>query len=313
MHEDKGHGPCEESGIPSSTDAVDEGAGVRTPGRLIIVGTPIGNLGDITQRALDALRTADVICAEDTRVTGKLLAAFGIDAHLERCDENVIAQRSPRLVERIQDGEVVAFCSDAGMPCVSDPGSRLVDACRDADVAVEVVPGASAVTCALAASGFSATAFYFGGFLPRKAQARVQLLTSLASLDAVLIFYESPHRTLSSLANIATVFPTRTVCMARELTKLHEEVLRAPADELIEQLVGREGKPRGEVVLLVGPPGTGEGPRGCDVAGADARIEELLARGLSRSAVAKRLAGELGVSKNALYDEVNAVAARDPS
>jgi thiamine biosynthesis lipoprotein len=286
-------------------------AAVGEPGRLVIVGTPIGNLGDMTPRALEALRGADVVCAEDTRVTGKLLAAFGIATHLERCDENVIAQRSAGLVERIQAGEVVAFCSDAGMPCVSDPGSRLVAACREADVSIEVIPGASAVTCALAASGFLTTAFYFGGFLPRKAQARTHLLASLAPLEAVLIFYESPHRTLSSLESIATVFPARTVCMARELTKLHEEVLRAKASELVEMLEVREGSLRGEVVLLVGPPAEGEDPERHDPVDIDGRIGELLSQGLARSVVAKQLAGELGVSKNMLYDQVNALASRD--
>ena len=127
---------------------------LRMSGKLWIVPTPLGNLGDMTERALDVLREVDTVCVEDTRVTGKLLAHFGIDAHLERCDENVIGQRSPQLVERMRQGERIAFCSDAGMPGVSDPGLVLVDAARDADVAVEVLPGPSAVTTALVAAGF---------------------------------------------------------------------------------------------------------------------------------------------------------------
>lgn len=151
-------------------------------GKLIIVPTPLGNLGDMTARALEALEQADVACAEDTRVTGKLLAHFGIENRLERCDENVIAAKSPALVSRMLDGEEVAFCSDAGMPGISDPGCVLVDAAREAGVPVDVLPGPSAVTTALVTSGFKYNAFYFGGFLPRKEADRAALLESLANL-----------------------------------------------------------------------------------------------------------------------------------
>ena len=145
-------------------------------GKLIIVPTPLGNLGDMTARALEALEQADVVCAEDTRVTGKLLTHFGIENRLERCDENVIAAKSPALVARMLDGETVAFCSDAGMPGISDPGCVLVGAAREAGVPVDVLPGPSAVTTALVASGFKYNAFYFGGFLPRKEAERAALL-----------------------------------------------------------------------------------------------------------------------------------------
>ena len=155
-------------------------------GGLTLVGTPIGNLSDLSPRGLEALRAADTVCAEDTRVAGRLLAAFGVSARLERCDENVIGQRAASLVERMREGERIAFVSDAGMPAVADPGARLVDAALDAGVAVDVVPGPSAVTCAIAGAGFAAGAFYFGGFLPRKDAERDRLLAELAALPAVL-------------------------------------------------------------------------------------------------------------------------------
>lgn len=275
-------------------------------GRLVLVGTPIGNLGDISPRACEALAAADVVCAEDTRVTGRLLAHLGIDAHLERCDENVIASRAAGLVERIAAGATIAFCSDAGMPAISDPGAVLVDAVRDAGLDVEVVPGPTAVTTAVAASGFATTAFYFGGFLPRKDSTRKRLLASLASLEACLVFYESPHRTAASLASIAEALPMRQVCMTRELTKVHEEVLRGPAVQVADQIAAR-GDLKGEVVLVIGPPTAGEeGVRRPDPAGSDARkrARELLESGLSPSRAAKALAAELGVSKNATYDLV---------
>lgn len=275
------------------------------PGKLSIVATPIGNLADISQRAVDTLDSCDTVLAEDTRVTGKLLAHFGIDTRLERCDENVMERRIPALVDRIAGGEHIAFCSDAGMPGVSDPGARLVDAVREAGLAVEVIPGASAVICALAASGFNTSAFYFGGFLPRKAGERLRLLESLKALDAALIFYESPHRTLAAAKAIAQVFCGREVAMARELTKLHEEVLRLPAEQLAVNLEQREGGLKGEIVLVIGPPRGDEGKPNSGLAEAMERAEVLLATGMRRSTVAKELSEELGISKNVLYDMIH--------
>ena len=165
-----------------------------TSGKLVIVPTPIGNLGDMTLRSLEALREADVVCAEDTRVTGKLLAHFGIEKRLARLDEAMIGSRAAGVVERVAAGEVVAYCSDAGMPGVSDPGLRLVAAAREAGVAVEVLPGASAAACAYVASGTVCPRFYFGGFFPRKATEQRTVLAELSGLDAALVFYESPNR-----------------------------------------------------------------------------------------------------------------------
>ena len=276
-------------------------------GKLSIVATPIGNRGDITLRALEVLRAADTVLAEDTRVTGKLLASFDIQAHLERCDENVIAQRSARLVERMRQGEHLAFCSDAGMPGVSDPGTVLVDAAREAGVEVEVLPGASAVPTALVAAGFPGTAFYFGGFLPRKEKARESLLASLRPLDAALVFYESPHRVAASAVSIARVFGERPVALCRELTKLHEEVLRLPALQLAAQLEERDAV-KGEIALVIAPPCGQDEALDLDSPQLHERIRAELAAGTPKSALAKQLARELGVSKNELYDLIHRLA-----
>lgn len=258
----------------------------------------------MTTRALEVLREADTVCAEDTRVTGKLLAHFGIEAHLERCDENVIAKRSANLVQRMKTGERIAFCSDAGMPGISDPGLVLVDCARDADVPVEVLPGPAAVTTALVAAGFPGTAFYFGGFFPRKEGERTAILRTLASLDAALVFYESPHRVAGAMAAIAQEYGERKVALCRELTKLHEEVLRLPADELAANLDARDSI-KGEIVFVIAPPEESNRSIDLDDPALHDRIREELASGVSKSALAKQLARELGISKNELYDLIH--------
>ena len=222
-------------------------------GRLYVVGTPIGNLGDLSPRAVETFRKVDAVCCEDTRVTGRLLGYAGVSRPLIRCDENVIADRAPELVARMQAGERLAFASDAGMPGVSDPGQVLVDAARDAGVAVEVVPGPVACVTALVASGMPCEHFFFEGFLPRKEGERTRRLAQLSRVPGALLFYESPHRAAATLATIARVLPAREAALCRELTKLHEEVLRAPAPELAE-LVHARGELKGECVIVVAPP-----------------------------------------------------------
>lgn len=267
-------------------------------GRLLVCATPIGNLGDVTLRVLDALRDAAVIEAEDTRITRRLLARYDIHTHLERYDEATAEERTPSVVARIASGDTIALVSDAGTPGVSDPGARLVDACLDAGIAVDVLPGASAVLTALVASGLPTHAFYFGGFLPRKAGERRRALEALAGLDATLIFYESPKRTAASAASLAEVLPGRRSAMARELTKMHEEVLRGSTGELATALAGRELK--GEVVLLVGPPVASEQVVPDDDSLAAAVDAHVLA-GLSRKDAVKRVAEELRVSRQIVY------------
>lgn len=278
----------------------------RAAGKLVVVPTPLGNLGDMTARALDALRDADAVCAEDTRVTGKLLAAFGISKRLERLDEAIIAQRAEGVAQRVLEGQVIAFCSDAGMPGVSDPGMRLVRACRAAGVSVEVLPGGTAAATAYVASGCENPRFYFGGFFPRKTGERRALLESLAALDAALVFYESPNRLVGALEAIAEAFPLREAAVCRELTKLHEEIVRDAAPALRDEFARRadgEGI-KGEIVIVIDGPCAAEGESRARQAAEDAQIRaaELLKRGLRKKEVAKILADELGISRNDAYE-----------
>jgi 16S rRNA (cytidine1402-2'-O)-methyltransferase len=268
-------------------------------GRLLVCATPIGNLGDVTLRVLDALREADIIEAEDTRVSRRLLARYGIETPLEPYHAKNLERRTPAVVSRIVAGEVVALVSDAGTPGVSDPGARLVDACLDAELDVEVLPGASAILTALVASGLPTHAFYFGGFLPRKAGERARRLEGLRDLDATLLFYESPGRTAATAVSLAEAFPGRPAAMARELTKLYEEVLRGPVDSLADELAGRELK--GEVVLLVGPPMRGMRVK-ADPAGLARRVAELVSAGKSRRDAVRIVADETGTARNDVYD-----------
>lgn len=284
-----------------------------TAGRLYIVGTPIGNLGDLAPRAAEAFRAANAICCEDTRVTAKLLAHLELSRPLIRCDENVIAARAPEIVERVLSGETIAFASDAGMPSVSDPGQLLVDAARDAGAPVEVIPGPSACVTALVSSGISCDHFFFEGFLPRKQGERVRRLQELAAVPGALLFYESPHRAVASLDAIAMVFPQRMVALCRELTKLHEEVVRDVAPRLAERVRERE-ELRGEIVIVVAPPAEGELDRLYAMMGADAPedpaaalerdIRDALAAGEPASAIAKRLSQQYSRRKREVYDLV---------
>ena len=276
-------------------------------GKLIICPTPIGNLGDMTERALEALRSADAVCAEDTRVTGKLLAAFRIEKRIERLDEALIGERASSLVERVAAGEVIAYCSDAGMPGVSDPGLRLVRAAREAGVPVEVLPGATAVATAYVASGSANPRFYFGGFFPRKDAERRAVVESLRALDAALLFYESPNRLVAALTSLAETLPHREIAVCRELTKLHEEVARGSAAELRERFAARAEEPggvRGEIALVIDAPGETEAAAGAEEAAASAaeRAVELVAEGLRTKEVTKHLVAEFGISRNDAYN-----------
>lgn len=282
-------------------------------GKLIIVPTPIGNLGDMTLRSLEALRAADTVCAEDTRVTGKLLAHFDIRKPLERLDEAMIGAKAASVMERVAAGEVLAYCSDAGMPGVSDPGLRLVAAAHEAGVPAEVLPGASAAACAYVASGTVCPRFYFGGFFPRKAGEQRTVLEDLRGLDAALVFYESPNRLVTALAAIAEVLPWREVAVCRELTKLHEEVARGTAVELRALFGARAEEPggiRGEIALVIDAPGEDETAADAAeaAASAEARAVELAAEGLRTKEVARRLAAEFGIARNDAYELAMAAA-----
>jgi 16S rRNA (cytidine1402-2'-O)-methyltransferase len=268
-------------------------------GRLVVCATPIGNLGDVTLRVLETLRSADIVEAEDTRVTRKMFARYDITTPLESYHAKNLERRTPEVVGRVASGQVVALVSDAGTPGVSDPGAHLVDACLTAGLPVEVLPGASAILAALVASGLPTHAFYFGGFLPRKAGERRRALEALSALDATLVFYESPRRTAATLATLAEVFPGRAAVVARELTKLFEEVARAEVGELAVAFADRELK--GEVVLLVGPPARGSAQVTADPGDVRAKVEAAVAAGASRKDAVREVAARTGLPRNEVY------------
>lgn len=271
-------------------------------GRLLVCATPIGNLGDVTLRVIEALKSADIIEAEDTRVTRKLLARYEIATPLEPYHAKNLERRTPEVVSRVASGQTVALVSDAGTPGVSDPGAHLVDACLAADLPVDVLPGASAILAALVASGLPTHAFYFGGFLPRKAGDRRRALSRLSTLDATLIFYESPRRASATLASMAEVMPGRAAAMARELTKIHEELARGEVKELAARIADRELK--GEVVLLIGPPprlAAGAAPT-FDAAALRALVDELVSTGTSRKDAVREVAERTGLPRNDVYE-----------
>jgi 16S rRNA (cytidine1402-2'-O)-methyltransferase len=263
--------------------------------RLVVCPTPIGNLEDVTLRVLAALRDADVIACEDTRHTRVLLERYGVQAPMVSYHEHNEPQRAAQLVERMRAGEVVALVSDAGMPLVSDPGHVLVQACIAAGLAIEVLPGPSAAVTALVASGLPGDAWRFVGFLPRK---RAGLATVFASAETVVAF-ESPRRVAASLAALAEIDPERPVAVCRELTKLHEEIVRGGAAELAARYAEQE--PRGEVVLVVGAaaPQDAEAPDA-----AVAAVRRLIDAGAKPRPAASVVAELTGASANALYRAV---------
>ncbi|MGB6724799.1 MAG: 16S rRNA (cytidine(1402)-2'-O)-methyltransferase [Terracidiphilus sp.] len=287
---------------------------------LYLVATPIGNLEDITLRALNVLRSVDRIACEDTRQTQKLLNHFQISAPTISCHEHNEDARARELVESLKAGARIAVVSDAGMPGISDPGSRLVEAAIEAGIAVIPIPGANAALSALVASGLPANEFAFLGFLPEKSGARRTRIEELAAGIAgsegtarrTLIFYEAPHRILDTLADLEAVWsPDLQVVVARELTKLHEEFLRGTVARIRRELAGRD-RVRGEITLLVEPPLKSSQ---AGSAGATEKLTDRLARlqseaGIDEKEALKRLARESGQSKSELYRELQRQRAR---
>ena len=262
-------------------------------GKLSIVGTPIGNLSDASPRVKETLAAADVILCEDTRVTSKLLSAFDIHVPLQRCDQNIIESQIEPTLERLRAGQRVAFVSDAGMPGISDPGQHLVDAALSEGLATEVIPGH----------------FFFEGFLPRKHGQIVQRLQQLASIPGTIVLYESPFRVLATVEAIAEVFPTRQVALVRELTKLHEEVVRDVAPCLVETLAAKENL-KGECVLVIAAPTDEELASASSQAEGESQlsledaIDAGLAAGTRKSALAKELAQKFGIARDEAYQAI---------
>lgn len=282
-------------------------------GLLSLVATPIGNLGDLSPRARDTLSAADCIVCEDTRVTRKLLNHFGIIQRLVRGDENVLAQKTHTFVEEMCQGAHIAFVSDAGMPGVSDPGQVLCDACLDAGIRVEVIPGASASVAALAASGFASEHFFFEGFLPRRASEKRARLQLLSHIPATLIIYESPHRVEDTLSPIAEVFADARVALIRELTKIHETCLRGTAASLMATISARADAPlKGECVIVIecAPARAKEledqllAQASSPLVPLETAIAEGLAVGTSKSQLARELARSYKLSKSEIYNKL---------
>lgn len=275
-------------------------------GTLYVVATPIGNLEDLTRRAVRILGEAEVIAAEDTRAAERLLSHLGIGAgRVVSFFEGNEAARSEELVARLLGGTTVALISEAGTPAVSDPGRRLVAAAAEAGVRVEVVPGASAVITALVASGLATDRFLFLGFPPREAGPRRELCGSLRGERATLVFYEAPPRVGATLADLAAALgEQRSACLARELTKLHEEIVRAPLGELAHRYA--EVPPRGECTIVVA--GASEAEAAATNIDIEGEARALLAQGLGPKDVAARLAVLTGKPRRQLYQLALALA-----
>jgi 16S rRNA (cytidine1402-2'-O)-methyltransferase len=271
-------------------------------GTLHLVATPIGNLEDVTLRSVRVLREADLVLAEDTRRTRKLLDRCAIPARPLSLHAHNEAARIAKALDVLSEGGSVALVSDAGTPLISDPGERLVAAAIAADHRVVPVPGASAVLAALSVAGLPLTPFAFLGFLPRKAGARRVLLESYRGRPETLVFFESPQRISSALRDLAETLGDRPACVARELTKLHEEVVRGSLGELAE---GFDGGVRGEVTIVVGGASAEEGAR--DVADLDDAIRERIAAGRSSREIAAELARDAGLPRREVYARVVAL------
>lgn len=261
---------------------------------LYITATPIGNLRDITLRALDVLAQADLILAEDTRVTGKLLAAYGLSKRIERYDEHAAERMRPKILAALAEGRRVALVSDAGTPLVSDPGYRLVGEAIAQGAAVHPIPGASATLAALTVAGLPTDRFLFAGFPPPKSAARQAFLQDLAGVRATLVFFEGGSRLAASLADMAAVLGPRPAAVARELTKLYETCIRGPLDVLAAD--PRFEAPKGEIVVVVGPGETA--PASAD--DADQALREALTR-LGPADAASEVAKALGLNRRELY------------
>ena len=275
----------------------------RVPGELFIVATPIGNLEDITQRALRVLREVDLIACEDTRHTRKLLNHFSIDQKTISYHEHNERERAEELCELLESGQNVALVSDAGTPLINDPGYRIVTAAIERGIRVIPVPGPVAVIAALAASGLPTDEFFFGGFLPARAHPRRARLEELRAVRATLAFYEAPHRIEAALKDAAEALGNRRAVVARELTKLHEEFVRGTLNELVEQF-SQVGTARGEMVLIISGEAVESSPANLEQTNTERlveRVKELEREGLDSKDALKSAARELGIKRDEAY------------
>jgi 16S rRNA (cytidine1402-2'-O)-methyltransferase len=265
-------------------------------GRLYVVGTPIGNLGDLSERARETLESVDLVAAEDTRRTGKLLAHIGVKARMVSLFEGNEPQRIEEILDRLREGDAVALVSDAGMPAVSDPGFRLLRAATEAGVEISVVPGPSAVTAALVVSGLPTNRWVFEGFLPRRAGERRARLRAFAHDPRTVVLFESPLRVVTLLRDVLVELGDRRAALARELTKLHEEVVRGRVSEVLASVLDSE--PRGEIVVVI----EGAEPAEADLDELVDEARRLVADGMRKREAAAAVARRSGGSANAIYD-----------
>jgi 16S rRNA (cytidine1402-2'-O)-methyltransferase len=295
---------------PDATDGQESTPGSRaTPGSLYVVATPLGNARDLTLRALDILRTVDVIAAEDTRVTLPLLRRYGIETKAVSLHAHNEARRAASLVSALADEKSVAIVSDAGTPAISDPGARLVRAAQDAGHAVIPIPGPSAITAAVSAAGLDAERFVFIGFLPQKPKARRELLESVASLPFALVIYEAPHRIRETVAELASALGPRTLFVARELTKAFETLTRLPLEDAPGWFDADSNRTRGEFVLIVdaaskAPRATASLPRDAE------RLLAALLEDLPPARAAHIVATVTGAPRDQLYERAVTLKAR---
>ncbi len=266
-------------------------------GKLYVVGTPIGNLGDMSPRALEVLQSVDFIAAEDTRVTLKLLNHFDIHKPVVSYFEHNKAEKTQKLLSRLQNGEICAIVSDAGMPLISDPGEELVKACRDCGIEVESVPGPSAIITALSVCGLSVGRFCFEGFLSVNKQSRRTHLVALKDEPRTMVFYEAPHKLLATLKDMLDAFGDREIALCRELTKLHEQVIRTTFSEALTLYA--DTAPRGEFVLVIS--GKDKEKEEYTLSDAVAIARRLLEGGASVSSAAKEAAAVTNLKKGDIY------------
>ncbi len=271
-------------------------------GKLYVVGTPIGNLGDLSPRAAETLQKVDLIAAEDTRVSVKLLNHLGLKKPMISYHEHNKASRHEEICERIAAGETVAIVTDAGMPAISDPGEDLVRVCRERGLEVESVPGPSALITALAISGMPSQRFCFEGFLSVDKNRRREHLAKIKTDDRTLIFYEAPHKLANTLNDMLTSFGDREIALVKELTKLHEACERTTLSEAAEKYA--DGSAKGEYVLIVAGANEEAKPDGYTLEEAVKMAKEFISNGMSPTAAAKNAANATGLRRNEIYKEL---------
>lgn len=264
---------------------------------IYIVATPIGNLGDISDRAKDVLEKADIIACEDTRVTKKLFNLLGVSTNKSfvRLEDHNEAEQTENLINWVSEGKIIAQVSDAGSPLISDPGYKLVRRCKERGIDVFAIPGACALICALQLSGLPTNSFMFAGFIPNKDKGRRDLFVRLKDIDTTLIFYETANRLLKTLDAIKDVFEGREIAIAREITKVYEECRNGTASELIDYYA--ENEPKGEIVLMIAPP--------IETARPNVDVEGLLRKELKQNTLktaVKNIVAEYGLNKNEIYE-----------